>query len=139
MELKDYIKVFKENQNFDKDLCIKGAIQCLDQFSASFEKEDVKGMDLCCHFPHYLLSGNEVICWEKEGQLIMDFFINLKKSGFKRTVVTKREPILVTENKVHFLYSYYRENVSGDVISQHDNLWILTYKNDKWGIQVRSY
>ncbi len=135
----DYIKVFKENQNYNYDLLINGAIQCLDKFSDSFEKEDVKGMDSCCHFPHYLLSGNEVICWEEEGQLTIDFFIKLKESGFKRTVVTKREPILVTENKVHFLYSYYRENVLGNVISQHDNVWILTYKDNKWGIQLRSY
>lgn len=137
--MKDYVSIFKENQNYDNDLNIKEAIKCLDNFRTSFEKEDLKGMDLCCHFPHYLISGNEVICWEEEGQLTNDFFIKLKESGFKRTVVTKREPILVAENKVHFLYSYYRENIYGDVISQHDNVWILTYINNKWGILVRSY
>lgn len=111
----------------------------MDRFSAAFEDEDIDGMDVCCHFPHYLLSGSEVICWEEAGQLTEDFFSNLKKMGFKRTVVTKREPILVCENKVHFLYSYYREDLSGKVMSRHDNVWIVTFKDGKWGIQVRSY
>ena len=32
------------------------------------------------------------------------FFVDLKKSGFKRTIVTCREVITIAENKVHFKY-----------------------------------
>ncbi|WP_310605468.1 hypothetical protein [Anaerosporobacter sp.] len=137
--MKDYVEVFKKNIEQNNDSMIEEAMKCLNEFAEYFEHEDLAGMDSCCHFPHYLLSGNEVVCWETAGALPKDFFETLKQSGFKRTVVTKREPILVSENKVHFLYSYYRENVSGEIMSRHDNVWIVTYKNGKWGIQVRSY
>ena len=46
-------------------------------------------------------------------------------------------PILVCENKVHFLYSYEREDEFGNVMSQHHHIWILTLEEGKWGIQVR--
>ena len=133
------LEVFKEKQNHDEVRYIEEALACLDRFGIAFENEDIEGMDACCHFPHYLLSGSEVMCWQSKGQITRDFFESLKEKGFKRTVVTKREPILVCENKVHFLYSYYREAVDGNVMSRHDNLWILTCKDGKWGIQVRSY
>ena len=137
--MRDYVEVFKEDQKKDESKYIQEALVCLDKFGAAFENEDIEGMDACCHFPHYLLSGNEVICWQNKGQITKDFFEQLKKKGFKRTVVTKREPILVCENKVHFLYSYERVDVFGNVMSQHHNIWIVTLKEGKWGIQVRSY
>ena len=137
--MRDYVEVFKANRENDRSKLIEEAFACLDRFSAAFEDEDTDGMDACCHFPHYRLSGSEVICWEKAGQLTKDFFGSLKQMGFKRTVVTRRKPILVCENKVHFLYSYYREDVSGNMMSRHDNVWIVTFKDGKWGIQVRSY
>ena len=138
--MEDYIKIFKHNKianNYDE--LIKGALECLDRFGECFEKEDLQGMDSCLHFPHYILSGNEVICWNEGGKLSQAFFADLKKAGFKRTVVTCREVITVAENKVHFKYCYYRESIEGEVMSQHDNVWIVTYKDGKWGIQVRSY
>lgn len=135
----DYVELFKINKEIDKENIIKESIKCLEEFSNCFECEDLLGMDSCCHFPHYLLSGNEVIYWETKGALPQEFFESLKQSGFKKTVVTRREPILVSENKVHFLYSYYRESISGEIMSKHDNVWILTRINGKWGIQVRSY
>lgn len=136
----DYIKVFKHNtDDLQQKTLIEGALECLDSFGKYFENEDLEGMDACFHFPHYIISGSEVVCWKEAGQLPLMFFEDLKKQGFKRTVVTRREPILVSENKVHFLYSYYREDVNGNVMSEHDNVWIVTCKDGKWGIQVRSY
>lgn len=47
--------------------------------------------------------------------------------------------ILVFQDKVHFLYSYNRLDVNNNVMSSHDNVWIIIKVNKKWGIQVRSY
>ena len=137
---KDYIEVFKHNSDtLQYDKIIKEALECLDKFGKYFEKEDLEGMDSCLHFPHYIISGNEVICWEESGNLPKTFFEDLKKNGFKRTIVTCREVITVSDNKVHFKYCYYRESLDGTIMSEHDNVWIVTFKNGKWGIQVRSY
>lgn len=138
--MSNYIQIFKHNtDDLHQNILVEGALECLNKFGRCFENEDLAGMDACFHFPHYIISGNEVICWTEAGQLPPMFFEDLKKQGFKRTVVTRRESILVSENKVHFLYSYYREDVNGNVMSEHDNVWIVTLKDGKWGIQVRSY
>ena len=66
----DYIKVFKQNEDIsNQDKVIKEAVECLDRFGDYFEKEDLEGMDSCFHFPHYIISGNEVICWNEGGKL----------------------------------------------------------------------
>jgi hypothetical protein len=79
----DYIRVFKGDElKQDNDSMISDAMECLLKFADCFEKEDLDGMDACCHFPHYIISGNEVICWEKPGQLSVSFFDALKKKGF---------------------------------------------------------
>jgi hypothetical protein len=138
--MKDYISIFKVSKtNHNQEEMLKGAMSCMDKFAECFEKEDIAGMDGCCHFPHYLISGNEIICWKEQGQLTKKFFEDLKKHGFAKTVVDYREIILIRENKVHLKYGYSRISVDGNIMSKHDNVWILTYKDNKWGIQVRSY
>lgn len=138
--MSDYIKIFRQNEKIDNyDMLINGALECLDKFGEFFESEDIQGLDSCLHFPHYIISGSDVICWNEPGQLPGTFFSDLKASGFKKTVVTCRDVITVAENKVHFKYCYYRESIDGKIMSEHDNIWIVTYKDGKWGIQVRSY
>lgn len=138
--MQNYINVFKEKKNTeDFDMLVKGAMKCLDKFGEFFEREDIQGMDSCLHFPHYIISGSDVIFWNEPGQLTDTFFSDLKKNGFKRTVVTCRDVITIAENKVHVKYCYYREGVDGKVMSEHDNVWIVTWKDSKWGIQLRSY
>lgn len=135
-----YISVFKDGiPNGNVESMIEGALNCMNKFSYYFEREDLVGMDACCQFPHFILSGNQVVCWEKPGQLTPDFFLSLKKQGFLKTVVDYRDVILVSENKVHLKYGYSRIAVDGTVMSKHDNVWILTFLNGVWGIQVRSY
>lgn len=136
----DYIQVFKTGKTEqDKDELVRGALVCLDVFGEHFNNANIKGMDGCCHFPHYLLSGNEMICWETPGQLPKTFFADLKKQGWAKTVTHYRDVILVSENKVHFKVRYTREKADGTVMSDHENVWILTCKDGKWGILLRSY
>lgn len=138
--MSDYISIFKGGKTIQgKEEMITGAMHCMDSFAKCFEHEDIAGMDACCHFPHYLISGNEVICWSVPGQLTAKFFEDLKHQGFAKTTVDYREVILVSENKVHLKYGYSRVAADGTIMSKHDNVWILTYKDNKWGIQVRSY
>ncbi len=138
--MSDYISIFKGGKiNQDQEEMINGVMNCMDKFAICFENEDIAGMDECCHFPHYLISGNEVICWREKGQITKKFFQDLKSQGFAKTIVDYREVILVCENKVHLKYGYSRVAIDGTIMSRHNNVWILTYLDKKWGIQFRSY
>ncbi len=94
---------------------------CLDQFSESFNREDLSGMDEQCHFPHYLIGEESVTVWNSPGQVPADFFDQLKASVWAYTSCEKCEPILITEKKIHILWSYARRESDGKIISLHEN------------------
>lgn len=138
--MKDYNKIFKPNRSNESDVeLITSALKCLDGFGEQFNAQNMEGMDDFLHFPHYLLSGNELIEWRTRGQLPETFFDDLKKQGWMKTVTQKREVILVSDNKVHFKVRYTREKDDGTILSVHENMWIVIFKDNKWGIFLRSY
>ena len=96
-------------------------------------------MDTHLHFPHVMFSGAELIVWPKAGQLPADFFDELVKTGWAKTVYEKKQPILVSADKVHFRVCYTRRAADGEVLSEHDNVWFVTRIGSRWGIAARSY
>jgi hypothetical protein len=76
----------------------------------------------------------------RERTLQIGMIVNdLKEQGWKRTVYRDREVLLVSPDKVHFRIRYTRERADGTVITEYENIWILIYKNNRWGIELRSY
>lgn len=138
--MRDYMQIFSpEESTTSEQTQIQDVLNCYDAFGKYFNDEDLEGMDSCLHFPHYLVSGNEMLVWENKGQLPSCFFANLKKQGWGKTVVQSREVVLVSSNKVHLKVKYTRETSEGTILSKHDNVWIFTCKDNKWGILLRSY
>ena len=136
----DYLDVFKPNWEEAADSeSVQKAMASMKKFASAFEAEDMAAMDACLHFPHYLLSGNDVICWDSPGQLSKSFFSDLHDMGFQKTVIDYISVILATSDKVHLKYGYSRIANDGHVMSKHDNIWILTKKEGAWGILLRSY
>lgn len=115
------------------------ASACLDRFTAHFNACDPVGMDAELHFPHVLMSGAEVVVWEAPGEHPSDFFDRLRASGWRETRYETKEPVLASEDKVHFVVTYTRRGEGGAILSTHRNLWIVTRKSGRWGIALRSY
>ena len=118
---------------------IDAAEACLDRFTARFNAKDAAGMDRQLHFPHVILAGARVTVWHSPGQLAADFFENLAAAGWSHSAYEAREPILVSPEKVHFRVRYSRRARGGAVLSEHENVWIVTMIDGRWGIAVRSY
>lgn len=118
---------------------VEAASDCLDRFTECFNACDAIGMDGELHFPHVMLSGASRLDWLQPGQHSADFFTALKNSGWNHTRYESKEPVLVSQDKVHFVVTYSRRNSDGDVISMHKNLWILVRASGRWRICLRSY
>ena len=118
---------------------VRAASDCLDRFTACFNACDTSGMDGELHFPHLMLSGATRLQWPEAGQHPADFFAQLKTTGWHCTRYESKEPLLTSHDKVHFVVTYSRVDVAGDVLSTHMNIWILTREAGKWGICLRSY
>ena len=124
----------------DLGASIAGALSVLDQFTDRFNQRDLAGMDACLHFPHIILSGEAAKVWEAPGALPADFFPDLEQRiGWAESVYTRRDAILISKDKVHFLIGYTRNRKDGSVISSHENIWIVTREGGRWGIKLRSY
>jgi hypothetical protein len=113
------------------------ALAVLDQFTAAFNRQDSVGMDAVLHFPHVFL-GDKLQIWQAPGSLSAEFFPKLVESGWAFTRYTKKELILVTDERVHFLVTYDRCRADGSVLMAQAAVWIVTRINGKWGIQARS-
>lgn len=138
--MKDVHEMFSpENRNDSEKEILEESFGCLQRFSDAFDEENLEKMDEQLHFPHYLFSGNEMTVWEHSGNMPADFFETLKKGGWRRTVCELAEPILISVDKVHYRWNYTRRGENGEVLSSHENIWIVTKINGKWGIALRSY
>ena len=118
----------------------QAAIDCMSAFSERFNARDLAGMDAQLHFPHVILSGEKLVIWERPGQLPATFFDDLTATtGWDRSLYQRQQPVLVGPNKVHLLVEYTRNRRDGSVIGRHQNLWIVTHQDRRWGIKLRSY
>lgn len=118
---------------------VEAAIKCLYRFTEAFNACDAAGMDAELHFPHLLCAGSESITWEAPGQHPENFFQQLKSMGWACTKYDSIKPVLAARDKVHFVVKYRRLQNSGETLSEHENLWIVVNRQEKWGILVRSY
>jgi len=118
---------------------VDAASACLDRFTAAFNASDTSGMDAELHFPHVMLSGAQRLEWAEPGRHPHDFFEKLKATGWALTRYEKKEPVLIANDKVHFVVTYTRRDAAGAVLSTHVNLWIVLRIDGRWGIALRSY
>lgn len=118
---------------------VEKAIDCIETFTVRFNSMDLAGMDALLHFPHVILSGGKLVVWEGPGQHAATFFDELTMTGWHQTTYRRKQVILATPTKVHLLVEYSRENSRGNVLSNHHNLWIVTFDDERWGIKLRSY
>jgi ribosomal protein S18 acetylase RimI-like enzyme len=118
---------------------IDAAIACVEAFTERFNARDAAGMDDLLHFPHVILDGERLVVWKAPGQLPADFFEGLAARGWRRSTYQRKHAVLSSPTKVHLLIEYSRDGESGEVLSRHANLWIVTCENGRWGIRQRSY
>jgi hypothetical protein len=124
----------------DPQAMIAAALATIDGFTARFNARDLAGMDDHLHFPHVILSAEQLIIWPERGQLPATFFADMiAGSGWDRTVYVEQRPVLVSPAKVHIVVDYTRNRADGSVISRHENLWVVTREAGRWGIKQRSY
>lgn len=128
-----------EGGGHDADEALAQATACLDRFTDAFNACELAGMDAQLHFPHVMLAGGKLLTWASPGQHPPDLFDALKATGWTCTVYVERHAVLVLPGKVHLRVVYDRMGADGRRLSRHDNLWVVTCVDGRWGIALRSY
>ena len=115
------------------------AFAVLDNFTAAFNRQDVAGMDATLHFPHvYGFPGKELVIWPAPPSQVAGFFASLVASGWAFSRYTKKQVVLATEERVHFLVEYDRCRADGSVLSKQAAIWVVACIDGRWGLQIRS-
>lgn len=115
------------------------ALARLAAFTERFNARDAAGMDAHLHFPHAMLIGGRLVVWKTAGQLPAGYFDELAAEGWARSTYHDTRVVLADESKVHVLVDYSRDDVHGRPLSRHQNLWIVTFEDGRWGVKLRSY
>lgn len=122
----------------DVDLAAARAV--MDGFMTAFNAEDAEALrTIWYHFPHVRFHSGKVtvmerpsdlrvLVWEREGQ----------STDWASTAWDYVEPIDVGPDKVHFRVQFTRYKADGAPIGSYKSLYIVTFKDGRWGIQSRS-
>jgi len=94
------------------------------------------------HFPHIRINdkGQVSIVQNASELLHLDEVLAYltKKEGWHHSTLDSLEVIHASEIKVHFSIQFSRYKADGSKYAVYKSLWIITKKDNHWGIQARS-
>jgi len=124
---------------------IAGARACMDGFMAAFNAQDLAALrDTWFHFPHVRFHSGRVSTWETPEAYTADSVRTHRAAhagqwdGWARTAWDYVEAVDAGADKVHFRVQFTRFRADGSVIGSYKSLYIVTFKDGRWGIQGRS-
>ena len=118
---------------------ITACMECLDRFMAALNVYDAGAMDAQMHFPHVRFAGGSIVVYEQPGNNPLDLFERLKREDdWHHSAWNERTVVQHNDTKVHIAVKYTRYRSDGSVIGVYDSLYVLTLKNGRWGVQLRS-
>jgi len=113
------------------------AYQVTDDFMRTFNTKDADQFASVFHFPSVrIASGNVRII--NGPQDLESGFATLGAQGWDRSSWAKRQVVQCGPTKAHMLTTFVRYRADGSVISQFDSLYIVEFKNGRWGLTARS-
>ena len=127
--------VFAEDDN----LSSKEAMNVMDQFLEAFNEQDIEAWSKTLNYPHVRFANGQVKIWENRQSFVSEANLQaLINSGWDHSRWLRREVVLSSPLKVHISTSFERYDKNNQAISAYDSLYIVTKKDDQWGIQARS-
>ena len=127
--------VFAENEK----LSSKEAMNVMDQFLEAFNDRDIEAWSKTLNYPHVRFASGQVKVWENHQAFVSETNLQpLIESGWNHSRWLRREVVLSSPLKVHISPLFERYDKNNQAISAYDSLYIVTKKDDQWGIQARS-
>ena len=113
------------------------AFEITDRFMQTFNARDMEGWEATYHFPHVRIASGEVSILPEAG-MRSDTFDRLAETGWDRSAWLSREVVQCGPEKAHLATVFVRYRADGSELSRFDSMYIVEYKNGRWGITGRS-
>ena len=126
-----------EDRQFASCAAYAPAYQVTDDFMSSFNTKDAETFGAVFHFPSVRIASGNVRIINGPADLESGF-ANLAAQGWDHSAWAKRQVVQCGPNKAHMLTTFVRHRADGSVLSQFDSLYIVEFKNGRWGLTARS-
>ena len=119
---------------------INAARAVLDGFMTAFNAEDAHAIRTTWyHFPHVRFHSGQVTVMQTPEDLHLPVWSRAGQSReWHRTAWDYVECVDSGPEKVHFRVQFTRFKEDGSAIGSYKSFYIVTWKDDRWGIQCRS-
>jgi len=115
----------------------KPAYEITDRFMQTFNAKDLALHRTTYHFPHVrIASGAVTVIPTAETESTS--FARLAAQGWDHSAWASRRIVQCDPTKAHMLTHFIRYRADNTVLSQFNSLYIVEFKNGKWGITARS-
>ena len=117
----------------------KEALIVKDQFLEAFNERDIEAWSKTLNYPHVRFACGQVKVWENRQAIVSETNLQpLIEYGWNHSRWLRREVVLSSPLKVHISTSFERYDKDNQAISAYESLYIITKKDNQWGIQARS-
>jgi hypothetical protein len=114
------------------------ALEVLDRFMAALNARDETALLGTMHFPHYRLAGAAMQVWDRPDASYLTGFYARAGEGWHHSAWDFRRVIAAGPRKVHFDVQFTRYRADNSVIGRYRSLYIITSRDEKWAIAIRS-
>ena len=109
----------------------------IDDFFAALNARDLEACRKTLHYPHVQIAGNDINILNDADSFQIDFS-SLAGEGWTHSTLDSCEMRQSCDEKVHFEVQLSMHKANDARYATYQALWIVTRKNDSWGIQCRS-
>jgi hypothetical protein len=113
------------------------AYQVTDAFMRTFNTKDAEQFASVFHFPSVRIASSNVRIINSAADLESGF-ARLGEQGWDRSDWAKREVVQCGPTKAHMLTTFVRYRADGSEMKRFDSLYIVEFKNGRWGLTARS-
>ena len=115
----------------------------LEDYLAAFNARDSESFTNTLNFPRVRIASGAVRVWNTSADYAVASEIaigqlELVQAGWGRSAWDYRRLVQRSDNKLHFLVQFTRYTDTGQRIASFESLYIITLKDDHWGVQARS-
>jgi len=117
---------------------VAAGMEVLDRFMAALNARDQETLLTTMHFPHYRLAGVKMRVWKQPDASYFAGFLARAGEDWHHTNWDFRRVIVGGPEKVHFDVQFTRYRADNLPIGSFRSLYVVTRRDGKWAIQLRS-
>ena len=107
----------------------------IDHYFSSLNAKDLHGVSVACHFPHFRVMGNNTIYeWKTADDLFRWFQSHVSDDGWGYSKLDELTLEKFNDHKYHASLQFGRYQADGTLIGNYKSLYIIIFKDGRWGI-----